>query len=232
MHVDSSTPAARARLPAPLACHIEHTLLRPEASHAQLTQLCEEARQHQFAGICVHSTALPLCRPLLVGTAVRLVTVIGFPLGAVSTAVKICEVTEARRLGAEELDMVLHLGALMAGDLAYVQADIAAVVAAAAPLPVKVIIETNLLTAAQIAQAAGLAAAAGAAYVKTCTGFDAGPGARVEDVRQLRALLPPAVQIKASGGIREAAGARALLAAGASRLGASASVALVTPARA
>ena len=225
----SQPPDARAGVdvPSALAPFIEHTQLRPEASPAQLQQLSREAVEHGFAGICVHATALVHCLPQIRGTGVRAVTVVGFPLGAAPTAAKVCEAREAVRLGAQELDMVLHLGALLAGDLAYVQADIAAVVAAAAPWPVKVILETALLDGATQVAAAQRAARAGAAFVKTCTGFAPGPGAQVADVARLRASVPAEVQIKASGGIRTAAQAYALLRAGASRLGASSSVALI-----
>lgn len=214
-------------LPAPdLARHIEHTLLRPEATAAAVEALCREALDHRFLGVCVAPCRVALAARLLAGSGLLPVTVVGFPLGSATAGVKALEAARAVEDGAAELDMVLNVGALREGDEQAVAADIAAVVRAASGRPVKVILETALLTGAEKVRACALAADFGAAFVKTCTGF-AGGGATVEDVRLLRATIPAHMGVKASGGIRTRAQALELLAAGAARLGTSSSPAIV-----
>jgi deoxyribose-phosphate aldolase len=209
-----------------LASTIDHTLLRPDATYAELDTLCDEARTFGFASVCVHGAHVRRCRARLASSQVAVCAVAGFPLGENASAVKVKEAALARADGARELDVVLALGALKSGDFAYVQRELAEVVRAFEGGVVKVILETGLLDEALKVTAARLAEQSGAQFVKTSTGF--GPrGASVEDVRLLRASVGAHMQVKASGGIRTAAFARELLAAGASRLGASASVAIV-----
>lgn len=220
---------------AALAALIDHTLLRPAATAAQVEQLCREAHEHGFFSVCVNPVHVARARRTLdalgdntPGRArVQVCTVIGFPLGANVPAIKAAEAARALADGATELDMVIALGSLRAGDDALVQADIEGVVRAGAGAHLtKVILETALLDAAEIDRACRLSVAAGARFVKTSTGFGPG-GATVEAVRRMRAAVPAEVGVKASGGISDAAAARAMLAAGADRLGASASVAIV-----
>ena len=210
------------------ASQIDHTLLRPEATAAQIGQLCAEAAAHGFATVCVPPCYVTAAAAALAGTGVGVCTVIGFPLGYATTAAKCAEAAIALADGATELDMVLNLAAFKSGDDAAAQADIAALAARchAAGALLKVIIETALLDAAEIEAACGLCAAAGADFVKTSTGF-ASRGASVADVALMRRVLPPHVRIKAAGGIRDRAAALALVAAGADRLGSSNSVALL-----
>lgn len=217
--------------PEEVAARIDHTLLRPEATPDQIKQLCAEAREYGFAAVCVNPAYVPLAARILEGSRVKVCTVIGFPLGATSTLVKVVEARDALAGGAKELDMVLNLGALKAGDKGRVQEDIRAVVEAAHPwATVKVILETGLLTETEIALACRLASEAGADYVKTSTGF--GPrGASLEDVRLMRREAAPGVKVKAAGGIRNWETAVAMLQAGADRLGTSASVQIVTQGR-
>jgi deoxyribose-phosphate aldolase len=209
-----------------LAGLIDHTLLRPDATPADIESLCAEARRYAFFSVCVNSSFVPLCARLLEGSGVRVASVVGFPLGAASTTAKAAETLRAVADGADEIDMVLHIGRLRAGDRDDVLRDIAAVVQAAEGRVVKVILETALLNEPEKVAACELSAEAGAHFVKTSTGF--GPsGATVEDVRLLRATVGEALGVKASGGIRDLATARRMIAAGASRLGTSASVALI-----
>jgi deoxyribose-phosphate aldolase len=210
---------------AELAALIDHTLLRPGATRAQIEALCREARQHGFASVCVHPTRVALARACL-GGQVPVCTVIGFPLGANVPAVKASEAVLAIKDGADELDVVIALGAVKDGDWDAVSGDLATVVAVAEGRLVKVILETALLTGEEIDQACALAVRAGARFVKTSTGF--GPGGATPDaVARMRRAVGPAIGVKASGGIADAAAARAMLAAGASRIGASASVAIL-----
>jgi deoxyribose-phosphate aldolase len=220
-----------------LAQFIEHTLLSPVASRAQIDRHCAEARTHELFAVCVHPVWVARCVQLLAATPVRVVTVVGFPLGALTTAVKVFECEVALRQGAAEIDMVLQLGALKAVDRFAVLEDIQAVVHAAGERPVKVILETAYLTDAEKVLACALAQEAGAAFVKTSTGFARpefqaagaeGLGASVKDVTLLRASVAERVGVKASGGIRTAAFARELIAAGANRIGTSLGPALVT----
>jgi len=210
-----------------LARLIDHTLLKPEATAEQIRRLCAEARHYGFAAVCVNPWWVPLCVQELKGTGVKVATVIGFPLGATTTEAKAFEARQAVEAGAEELDMVINVGALKSGHLDRVQEDIAAVVRAAAGRVVKVILETGLLTDEEKVTACRLAVAAGAHFVKTSTGFGPG-GATVADVRLMRQTVGDQVGVKASGGIRDHATAVAMVEAGASRIGASSSVAIVT----
>lgn len=209
-----------------LAAHLEHTLLQADARAAQIEQLCREACHYGFAGVCVLPMRLALASAALAGTSVKAITVIGFPLGASTTSAKAWEAAQAIRLGAEELDMVMAIGALKERDLAYVEKDIRAVVRAAQGRPVKVIIETGLLTNSEKVTACQLLQAAGARFAKTSTGFKG--GARLADIRLMRRTLASRMGLKASGGIRSAAQALAFIRAGATRIGTSAAVSIVT----
>lgn len=214
--------------PTRLAAVLDHTLLAPTATPAQIDRLCDEAREHRFAAVCVNGGLVARCARRLEGSRVPVSAVVGFPLGAGAPQAKAAEARIAIADGARELDMVLHLGAFLSGDLEWSRRDVEAVVAVAAPhgVAVKVILETGFLTPQQIPEAARLCVRAGARFVKTSTGF--GPrGASVEDVRRIRAAVGPEVGIKAAGGIRTRAHAVELLEAGATRLGCSASVAIV-----
>lgn len=210
-----------------LARMIDHTLLKPDATRDEIEKLCQEALTYQFASVCVNPHWVPLAAQLLKGSPVKVCTVIGFPLGATSTAAKAFEAADAIAHGAQEVDMVLNIGALKSGDLDTVQQDIAAVVEAArGKALVKVILETGLLTRDEKITACRLAKAAGADFVKTSTGFGHG-GATVEDVALMRETVGPEMGVKASGGVRDAATARAMIQAGANRIGASAGVSIV-----
>ncbi|MBI5070199.1 MAG: deoxyribose-phosphate aldolase [Deltaproteobacteria bacterium] len=219
-------PPGTLRSPRDLAPLIDHTLLRPGATGAEVERLCREALQHAFAGVCVRLEHVALVAARLSGSAVLPVAVVDFPLGQGGTPARADEARAARDAGAREVDVVLPLPAFRALRHREVVADLAAVVAAAGQAEVKVILETAALSPAERAMAAALAVAAGAAWVKTSTGFGPG-GATAEDVALLRACVGPAVGVKASGGIRTAADARRMAEAGASRIGCSASVAIV-----
>ncbi|MEL6545968.1 MAG: deoxyribose-phosphate aldolase [Myxococcota bacterium] len=210
-----------------LARFIDHTLLKADASREQLKVLCDEAKTHGFATVCVNASNVRWCADLLEGSEVKAIAVVGFPLGAATPRVKAFEATEAVRNGAQEIDTVMNIGAMKSKDYALVFEDLAAVVQAVRPVPVKVILETASLTRDEKVIACGLAKAAGAAFVKTSTGFGAG-GATVEDVRLMRELVGDDIGVKASGGVRSESDARAMLEAGANRLGASSSVAIVS----
>lgn len=212
---------------ADLAPYIDHTLLKPEARAEDVVKLAEEARQYGFASVCVNSTHVATAARVLAGTSTLPIAVVGFPLGASLPSAKAFEAQESIRAGAREIDMVLNVGALKAHDYALVHQDIAAVVEASRPVPVKVILETALLTDEEKVIACSLSKAAGAAFVKTSTGF--GPGGATEaDVALMRRVVGDTVGVKASGGIRSAEDAMKMLRAGANRLGASASVAIVS----
>jgi deoxyribose-phosphate aldolase len=219
-------PPGALRTPRDLAPLIDHTLLRPGATAAEVERLCQEALRHGFAGVCVRLEHLAAAAARLAGSAVLPVAVVDFPEGRGSTAQRVREAAQAAEAGAREIDVVLPLPAFRALRHRQVGDDLAAVVAAAGPAAVKVILETCLLTPAERAMACALAVAAGAAWVKTSTGFASG-GATAEDVALLRACVGPGVGVKASGGIRSAADARRMVEAGASRIGCSASVAIV-----
>lgn len=205
-----------------IARAIEHTNLKPTASEHDIVRLCAEAVENGFHGVCVHGSRVAVAARALAGTDLAVVSVVGFPLGACATAVKTFETELAVAEGAHEIDMVLALGWFLEG-APEAGRDIAAVVQSAGECPVKVILETGHLTTDQITAACHLAREAGAAFVKTSTGF--GPrGAKVDDIRTMRAAVGDALGIKASGGIRLRAEAEALMAAGADRLGTSSGV--------
>jgi len=209
-----------------LAKMIDHTLLKQDAGAAAIEQLCHEAICYQFAAVCVQPSYVQLVAQCLQGTSVKVCTVIGFPLGANHTVVKAFEAGQAVKDGAEELDMVLHIGALKTGLDEYVRKDIRAVAEAAPGKIIKVILETGLLTDDEKRRACELAVQAGAHFVKTSTGFGAG-GATVEDIRLMREVVGPDFGVKASGGIRTLEDAQKLLAAGANRIGTSAGPSLI-----
>ena len=203
-----------------LASHLEHTLLRPEARRADIEAACQLSRELGCAAVCINPIWVALARELLEGSGVKVVAVVGFPFGATPSAVKAFETEQAVRDGADEIDMVLAIGQLRDGELALVEADIATVVHAADDRPVKVVLECGLLSDDQKRRAVDLAARAGAAYVKTSTGF-LGSGATLHDVRLLHRAAGGRLRVKATGGIRFFEDAVALLEAGASRLGTS-----------
>jgi len=206
---------------------IDHTLLKPTATREQIVKVCEEARQHGFASVCVNSTWIGLAARLLEGSRAMPICVVGFPLGAMSMRAKALETREAIADGAQEIDMVIDIGALKGGDHGRVLDDIQSVVTAAQGRPVKVILETAMLNREEKIVGCTLSKAAGAAFVKTSTGFGGG-GATVEDVALMRAVVGPDLGVKASGGVRSAEDVRKMVKAGATRVGASASVAIVT----
>ena len=208
-----------------LASYIDHTLLKADATEAQITRLCAEAREHRFASVCVNPRWVALCAQLLAGSGVRVCTVIGFPLGASSSAIKAAETRQAVADGADELDMVISVGDLKAGNNEFVHGDIRGVVKAAEGRTVKVIIEACLLTDEEKSLACKLAMAAGADFVKTSTGFSTG-GATVADVKLMRAAVGPNFGVKAAGGIRTRKDALMMIKAGANRIGASAGIAI------
>lgn len=227
MGVDRVAPLGPPRTSQDVARHIDHTLLKPDATRAELEQLCEEARRHGFATVCVNSVNVAYAATLLKGSTTVPIAVVGFPLGAAAPRAKAYEAREAVRCGAGEIDMVVNQGALKSNDYQMVLSDIAAVVQAVRPIAVKVILETGALSQDQKIAACVLAKAAGAAYVKTSTGFGPG-GATAEDIALMRRVVGSGMGVKASGGIRTAEDARKMFAAGADRIGASASVAIVT----
>jgi len=211
-----------------IAALIDHTILKPEATRDDVVKICREARQYGFASVCVNTYWVPLVRAELSGSAVKVCTVVGFPLGATSTEAKVAETAAALRAGAEEIDMVINIGALRSGDLDAVRQDIRQVVETShrAGAIVKVILETALLDDNQKAEACTLAQQARADFVKTSTGFSTS-GATAHDVALMRGVVGPGMGIKAAGGIRTLSDLRAMTAAGATRIGASASIKIV-----
>ena len=212
-----------------MAALIDHTLLKPESTPAEVEQHCDEALIHCFASVCVNPCWVPLAARRLEKSPVRVCTVVAFPLGASATVVKLHEASVARQQGAEEVDMVMNIGALRAGDYHFVHkdiADVADVVHDGGGI-LKVIIETCLLDDGEKARACRLAMDAGVDFVKTSTGFSKG-GATVEDVRLMRKTVGERVGVKASGGIRTLSFLHELVAAGASRIGASAGVQILS----
>ncbi|MDL4841212.1 deoxyribose-phosphate aldolase [Aquibacillus rhizosphaerae] len=210
-----------------IAMTIDHTVLKADTTKDQIVTICEEAKTHRFYSVCVNPTWVEQVALLLKGSDVEVCTVIGFPLGASTTAVKAMETTDAIEKGATEVDMVINIGKLKDADYDAVEKDIQAVVTAAGKKAlVKVIIETSLLTEEEKVKACQLAVKAGADYVKTSTGFSTG-GATVADIKLMRQTVGPGIGVKASGGVRDRETACALIDAGASRIGASASVAIV-----
>ncbi len=214
---------------AQLARMIDHTLLKPEATPQQIEQLCEEALTYHFATVCVNPVYVPLAAEKLRGSDVGVCTVVGFPLGATPTAVKVCEAQLAIAEGAGEIDMVLPIGLLKAGEDEAVKGDVAAVAAVchAEDAHLKVIIEAALLTDEEKVRACRLAKEAGADFVKTSTGF-ARSGAKVEDVALMRRTVGPEMGVKAAGGIHTYEEAMAMIEAGATRIGASRSLQIIT----
>ncbi|MGY4690358.1 deoxyribose-phosphate aldolase [Salibacterium sp. K-3] len=211
-----------------LASTIDHTLLKPDASTAEVEQLCREAAEHEFASVCIHPSMVPAASAALQGTNVKVCTVIGFPHGATLSSVKAFETKEVVRLGASEVDMVIHTGALKSGREDDVRADIEAVVEAASDRAlVKVIIETVLLTEEEKEKACRAAVQAGADFVKTSTGF-AGGGATLEDVKLMKRVVGNQAQVKASGGVKDQQTALAMIDAGAQRIGTSSGAAIVS----
>ncbi len=212
-----------------IARMIDHTLLKPEATRQQVEELCGEAKQYGFASVCINPGFVKLCAQLLRDTSVKVCTVIGFPLGATSTEAKAFEAERAIRDGAREVDMVINVGMLKSGEYDYVEKDIAAVTSVAHKFDVlaKVIIETGLLTDEEKVKACLLAKRARADFVKTSTGFAKG-GATVGDIALMRRVVGPELGVKASGGVRTLEQAKALIESGADRIGASASVKIVT----
>ncbi len=204
--------------------YIDHTILKPQATKADIYKLCAEAKQYDFASVCVNACWVEYAKELLAGTDINVACVVGFPLGATTTATKVFESVEAVKNGATEIDMVLNIGKMKDGDYDFVSGDILEVVKQSGAV-VKVILETCLLTKEEIAMATRLAVQAGAHFVKTSTGFSTG-GATVEDVEIMKANCGNA-RIKASGGIRDYATAMAMINAGATRLGTSSSIAIV-----
>lgn len=211
-----------------LAQRIEHTLLKPEATVKDIMRLCDEAQQYHLYAVCVNPCYVPLAKHLLQGTEVKVVTVVGFPLGATFSSVKALEAKTAMEEHADEIDMVMNVSAFKTGDYAAVTEDIRRVVEAAAPCPVKVIIEAACLTPREKRTACRIIADGGAKFVKTSTGFGKG-GATVEDVKLLREEADKyGLKVKAAGGIRDAETAKAMVAAGADRIGTSAGAAIMS----
>jgi deoxyribose-phosphate aldolase len=211
-----------------IAQAIDHTVLKTDATRPAIIRLCEEAKRYGFASVCIQPCHVGLASRLLHGSAVKVCTVIGFPQGATLTSVKVFEATETVREGAQELDVVINVGALLSGDREFVLNDIRQVAEAAhgGGAILKVIIETCLLTREEKILACQLAVEAGADFVKTSTGMSSA-GATIEDVALMRATVGPTIGVKAAGGIRTAEDAIAMLQAGANRIGASASIQIV-----
>ncbi|MEK6189486.1 MAG: deoxyribose-phosphate aldolase [Carnobacterium alterfunditum] len=206
---------------------IDHTLLKPEATEAQIKMLCEEAAEYDFMSVCINPTWVKKAAELLSGTDVKVCTVIGFPLGANTSEVKAFEAENAIQNGATEVDMVINIGALKGGNDALVQSDIESVVNVSKGRALsKVIIETALLTNEEKIRACELAKKAGADFVKTSTGFSTG-GATLEDIKLMRAAVGPDMGVKASGGVRTTEDAKQFIEAGATRLGSSNGLAIV-----
>lgn len=210
-----------------LANMIDHTALKPDTTQEQVEKLCEEAREFNFASVCVNPTWVTLAAEMLKGAEAKVCTVIGFPLGATTTETKSFETKDAIEKGATEVDMVINIAELKAGNDDYIVDDIKAVVEAAkGKALVKVIIETCLLTDEEKKRACELAVKAGTDYVKTSTGFSTG-GATPEDIKLMSETVGPNIGVKASGGVRDLEGAQAMIDAGATRIGASAGVKIV-----
>lgn len=230
-------PAAQARVTAPpgvafvrenarIADFIDHTLLKAEATAAEVDKLCAEALEHRFAAVCVNPVWVKRCATKLKGSQVAVCTVIGFPLGASASDAKAQETRIAIQHGATEIDMVAAVGHMKSGDWHHVADDIAAVVRAAEGTLVKVIIESAVLTPVEIVKACALAKEAGARYVKTSTGFHAAGGATAEAIALMRLVVGDSMGVKASGGVRDCAAALKMIGAGATRIGTSNGVAM------
>ena len=206
---------------------IDHTMLKPDTTREDIRGLCEEAGKHRFASVCVNTSWVPMARALLRGTGVKVCAVVGFPLGAMAPTAKAYEAREAVRQGAEEIDMVINIGALKSRDYETVFEDICRVVKATGSAIVKVIIEASALDEEEKIIACSLSKLAGADFVKTSTGFGKG-GATVDDVTLMRRVVGQRMGVKASGGVRSAEDVEKMALAGATRIGASASVAIVS----
>lgn len=205
--------------------YIDHTLLKPQASQADLAKLCDEAIEHKFKAVCVNPCNVAFCAERLAGSKVKLASVVGFPLGASIPSIKSAETLMAVEDGANEIDMVINIGALKDKQYELVEADIKAVVQSAEGNTVKVIIETCLLTDDEKVKACELAKTAGARFVKTSTGFSTG-GATLEDVKLMKETVGDTMEVKASGGVRSYEDAMAMIEAGATRIGTSSGVAI------
>lgn len=210
-----------------IAKMIDHTALKPETTKEMIVKLCQEAKEYQFASVCVNPYWVQLSSQELKDTEIDVCTVIGFPLGANTSETKAFETKNAIANGATEVDMVLNVGALKSGDLDTVEADIRAVVEASGDVLVKVILETCLLTKEEIVKASELSVKAGADFVKTSTGFSTG-GATAEDIALMRKTVGSDIGVKASGGVRTKEDVMVMIDAGASRIGASAGVSIVS----
>jgi deoxyribose-phosphate aldolase len=210
-----------------IASMIDHTALKPDTTKEEIVKLCEEAKAYKFASVCVNPAWVETASELLKGSSVKVCTVIGFPLGATTSETKAFETTNVIKKGATEVDMVINIGALKNGNYEVVENDIRAVVEAASGKALtKVIIETSLLTDKEKIKACELSVKAGANFVKTSTGFSGG-GATVDDISLMRKVVGPELGVKASGGVRDRESALAMVEAGATRIGASAGIAIV-----
>jgi len=213
-----------------IAAYVDHTLLKPGATQEEIARLCEDARQYCFASVCINPSYVSFAAQILRGTGVKICTVIGFPLGSTTPTVKAIEARDAIANGADEIDMVINVGALKSGNDALVRGDIQAVRDATRGKVLKVILETALLNDDEKRRACAMSKEVGADFVKTSTGFGPG-GATAADIRLMRETVGPKMGVKASGGIRDTAAAKEMIEAGATRLGTSASVAIVTDAK-
>lgn len=223
----ASEPTSAGRLPdRELATYIDHTLLSPTATEGDIVRLCQEALQHNFRAVCVNGCHLETAREVLQGSRVSLAAVVGFPLGAMATGAKLCEAEACLRAGADELDMVLNLGWIKAGNHRAIASELRTVREAAPQATLKLILETCFLDEAEKTTACHLALDAGWDFLKTSTGFGRG-GATLEDVRLMKRLAAGRMQVKASGGIRDLEAALAFIGAGADRLGTSSGLALM-----
>ncbi|OCG14879.1 deoxyribose-phosphate aldolase [Gilliamella sp. WF3-4] len=209
------------------AKYIDHTLLAMNATEDQIRKLCDEAKEYHFYSVCVNSGYVPLAASLLNGSDVKVCSVVGFPLGAMLTCAKAYETEMAIKAGAQEIDMVINVGWLKSNDWDAVKNDIEAVFKACGQVPLKVILETCLLTKEEIVKVCTICKEIGVAFVKTSTGFSVA-GATVEDVKLMRKTVGDKMGVKASGGIRNREMAEAMIQAGATRLGASAGIAIVS----
>lgn len=213
--------------PVRVADFVDHTLLKAEATRAEIETLCQEAAEHRFAAVCVNGSWVPLCADLLNGSGVKVATVVGFPLGAMRTVAKAAETSDLVDQGADEIDMVVALGQILDDNWDYVEDDIRAVVEAAGGRTVKVILETGALEPLQVVKASAISKVAGAHFVKTSTGFHPSGGATPEAVALMRLAVGDSLGVKASGGVRDCASSLRMIAAGANRLGTSSGVKLI-----